>query len=67
MKFTDLARGSAVFVDANTFAYAFAPDPQFGPPCGEMLERVEHRDIPISISWPGSSDSNLSSVSVPSG
>jgi predicted nucleic acid-binding protein len=45
MKFADLASGSEDFVDANTFVYAFAPDPQFGPPCGEMLERVEHRDI----------------------
>ena len=45
MKFADLASGSSVFLDANVFVYAFAPDPQFGRPCAELLERIEHHDL----------------------
>lgn len=32
MTVASIASGTSVFVDANTFVYAFAPDPQFGPP-----------------------------------
>ena len=45
MKLADLASGSAVFVDANIFVYAFAPDPQFGASCSQLLERIEHHDL----------------------
>jgi predicted nucleic acid-binding protein len=34
-----------VFVDANIFVYAFAPDPQYGPPSSGLLERIELRDL----------------------
>ena len=27
------------------FVYAFAPDPQFGPDCEQLLERIEHHDL----------------------
>jgi hypothetical protein len=33
MIFADLVAGDAVFVDANSFIYHFAPDPVLGPPC----------------------------------
>jgi hypothetical protein len=45
MKFADLASGSSVFLDANVFIYAFAPDPQFGRSCTELLERIENHDL----------------------
>jgi predicted nucleic acid-binding protein len=45
MKFAQLASGSSVFVDANVFVYAFAPDPQFGPDCRQLLERIENHDL----------------------
>ena len=45
MTFADIASATTVFVDANTFVYAFAPDPQFGPPCEQLLERVELHDV----------------------
>jgi predicted nucleic acid-binding protein len=38
-----IPRGSSVFVDANIFIYAFAPDPQLGPHCELLLERIETR------------------------
>jgi predicted nucleic acid-binding protein len=45
MTFGDIANGTAVFVDANTFVYALAPDAQFGPPSEQLLERIERQDV----------------------
>lgn len=45
MTFASIASGTAVFVDANIFVYAFAPDPQFGPACEQLLERIELHDV----------------------
>ncbi len=45
MTFADIPGGTSVFVDANTFVYACAPDPQFGPPSLQLLERIEHNDV----------------------
>ena len=45
MNVAGIASGTAVFVDANIFVYAFAPDPQFGPPCEHILERIELQDV----------------------
>ena len=48
MTFADIPSGASVFVDANVFVYNFAPDPQYGPPCRELLERIELGDL---IGW----------------
>ena len=40
MIFADLPSGSTIFVDANTFVYAFAPEPTFGPPSFALIERA---------------------------
>ena len=45
MIFADIPSGDSVFVDANVFIYNFAPDPQYGPPCRELLERIELGDL----------------------
>lgn len=45
MTFLDLVAGDAVFVDANTFVYHAAPDPLLGPPCGDLLRRIEKQEI----------------------
>lgn len=45
MNFADIPSGTSVFVDANVFVYDFAPDPQYGPPCRELLERIELGDL----------------------
>lgn len=45
MTFADLAPGDAVFLDANTFVYHFAPDPLLGPPCHRLLQRVEQGEL----------------------
>lgn len=45
MIFADLAVGDAVFVDANTFIYHFAPDPLLGSPCGQLLQRIENQEL----------------------
>jgi predicted nucleic acid-binding protein len=45
MTFDDIPVGTTIFIDANTFVYAFAPDPILGPACQRLLERVELGDI----------------------
>ena len=54
MKFADLASGSAVFVDANTFVYAFAPIRSLGHPaakCSNALNiATSKRLVPLTFS-----------------
>jgi predicted nucleic acid-binding protein len=45
MTFLDIPAGSDVFVDANTLIYAFLPDPRFGPPCEQLLRRIEYKQL----------------------
>jgi predicted nucleic acid-binding protein len=45
MTFADIPSGTSVFVDANTFVYACAPDPQLGPACQKLIERIERKDL----------------------
>jgi predicted nucleic acid-binding protein len=45
MTLADIPGGQAVFVDANLFVYAFAPDPVLGPPSAQLLERIERHDV----------------------
>jgi predicted nucleic acid-binding protein len=45
MTFLDLVAGDAVFLDANTFVYHFAPDPRWSGPCGQLLQRVQNQEI----------------------
>jgi predicted nucleic acid-binding protein len=45
MIFADLAAGDTIFVDANTFIYHFAPDPVLEPPCSQLLQRIENREL----------------------
>jgi predicted nucleic acid-binding protein len=40
-----LQPGDAVFLDANTFIYHSAPDPVLGPPCSQLLQRIENQDL----------------------
>jgi len=42
---TDIPVGSAVFLDANTLVYHFAPHPQFGLACSDLLDRIERGDL----------------------
>jgi hypothetical protein len=45
MIFADLSAGDSVFVDANSLIYHFAPDPVLGPPCGQLLQRIENQEL----------------------
>ena len=45
MTFTDLGFGDAVFVDANTFLCHSGPDPVLGPPCGQLLQRIDNQEL----------------------
>jgi predicted nucleic acid-binding protein len=45
MIFTDLVAGDAVFVDANTFTYHFEPHAVWGPPCADLLQRIENGEL----------------------
>ena len=45
MTFADLAAGSSVFLDANTFVYHFAPHPIFRAACDQLLDRIECQDL----------------------
>lgn len=45
MTFADLVAGDALFVDANTLVYHFQPHPVFGPPCSQLLQRIENQEL----------------------
>jgi predicted nucleic acid-binding protein len=45
MTFLDLVAGDAVFIDANTFVYHFAPDPRWSGSCGQLLLRIQNQEI----------------------
>jgi predicted nucleic acid-binding protein len=45
MIFADLTAGDSVFLDANTFIYHFGPDPILGPPCSQLLQRIENQEL----------------------
>jgi predicted nucleic acid-binding protein len=45
MTFADLVAGDAVFVDANTLTYHFQPHPAWGPPCSDLLRRIENGEL----------------------
>jgi predicted nucleic acid-binding protein len=45
MTFADLVAGDALFVDANTFLYHSSPDPVLGPPCAQLLQRIENQEL----------------------
>ena len=41
MTFEDIPAGSAIFVDTNSFVYAFNSDPHYGAACERLLERID--------------------------
>jgi predicted nucleic acid-binding protein len=45
MTFADLTAGSVVFIDANTFVYAFVRDPRYGTACQQLLQRIDNKEI----------------------
>jgi predicted nucleic acid-binding protein len=45
MTFADLVAGDAVFVDANILTYYFQPHPTWGPPCTDLLRRIENQEL----------------------
>ncbi len=45
MNFASLARGTSVFLDANTFVFHFQPHATFGPPCTALLKRIELQEL----------------------
>jgi hypothetical protein len=46
MTFADLLASDAVFLDANTLIYHFTLEPQYGPACSHLLQRIENQEIP---------------------
>ena len=45
MTFKEFVAGDAVFIDANTFVYHFAPDPKWCGSCGQLLQRIQNQEI----------------------
>lgn len=45
MTFTDLPTGDMVFLDANTLVYHFTTHAAFGPPCTDLVRRIENQDL----------------------
>lgn len=45
MTFADIAAGTTVFIDANTFIYAFSQHSALGPACRDLLDRVDQQDV----------------------
>jgi predicted nucleic acid-binding protein len=43
--FAHIPNGEAIFLDANTFVYAFSRHPQFAGACRELLERIDRGEI----------------------
>jgi predicted nucleic acid-binding protein len=50
MNFTDIPADESVFIDANVFVYDFGPDPVFGPPSRDLLERIEQNEAKGCVS-----------------
>ena len=45
MTFADLISGDAVFVDTNVLVYRYSLHARFGPPCTDLLERIERQEL----------------------
>jgi hypothetical protein len=45
MILSDIPVGSTIFVDGNVFVYYFMPHPTLGPPCADLMERIENHDL----------------------
>jgi predicted nucleic acid-binding protein len=45
MTFPDLAAGDSVFLDSNTFVFHFAPDPAYGPACGQLVHQIQNQQL----------------------
>src|SRR5438093_12505420 len=45
MILTGLVNGESVFLDANILVYHFAPHPQYGQACHDLVQRVENQAI----------------------
>jgi predicted nucleic acid-binding protein len=45
MTLDQIASGTAVFLDANTLIYHFTVEPNYGPACTRLIERIEQRDV----------------------
>ena len=45
MTIADLVAGDVVFVDANTLTYHFEPHAVWGPPCSDLLQRIENGEL----------------------
>jgi predicted nucleic acid-binding protein len=43
--FDDIPAGTAVFLDANCPVFAATADPQYGPACKRLLERIENKEL----------------------
>lgn len=45
MNLARIPAGQSVFIDANVFVYNFGPDPSYGPPSRDLLERIEQGEV----------------------
>ena len=52
MIFADLVPGESVFLDANIFLLHFEPHTVLGPPCTDLLKRIERAASQTGYSRP---------------
>ena len=45
MNFAAIPSGASVFVDANVLVYHFSGEATFGPPCTDLIKRIERQEI----------------------
>lgn len=45
MIYVDLSMGATVFVDTSVFIHHFEPNPLYGRPATDLLERIENQEI----------------------
>jgi len=50
MTFDDLTNGSSVVLDANVLVYHFSPDPNLGPPCAKLIDRIKSGELAAVVS-----------------
>lgn len=51
MTFMHIPANAALFVDANVFVYHFTPDPNLGPECQRLFDRItKHQEFPAYTS-----------------
>ena len=45
MTFADIPAGATLFIDANTLIYHLTPEPNLGPTCRSLMDRIARQEL----------------------